>query len=167
MTSLIKPLVAATFASMVSLSALADMPVISAQEFVGHAASGGMLEVESSEMLLKDGKASADTKAYAEKMIADHTTANEKLKTIATSQNLSVPDELSEDDTVTMKALETASGDPATYAKAQLAGHTAMIAMFESYASKGDNLELKRFAEEMLPSLKAHQEMAAKLPGAK
>ena len=95
MRRMIGPLVARAFALTVSAAAYADMPVISAQEFVGHAASGGMLEVESSEMLLKNGEASAETKAFAEKMIGDHTTANEKLKTIATSQNLSVPDELS------------------------------------------------------------------------
>src|SRR5205085_2062588 len=60
-----------------------------AQMFVREAAIGGMAEVELGQ--LASGKASsADVKQFAERMVADHGTANTELKSLAEKRGLRV-----------------------------------------------------------------------------
>lgn len=50
------------------------------------------------------------------------------------------------------------------YAKQQVDGHEDAVDLFEKYAKKGDNTNLKHFAEKTLPTIKEHLEAAKKLP---
>jgi putative membrane protein len=61
--------------------------------FVMDAGSGGMLEVELGEVAAAKAK-NADVKAFAERMVKDHTAANEKLK--ATAAGHAVPTKLND-----------------------------------------------------------------------
>ena len=45
--------------------------------------------------------------------------------------------------------------------------HGKVIATFEKAKGEVKDAELKKFIEDTLPTLKEHQEMAAKLPGGK
>ena len=49
------------------------------------------------------------------------------------------------------------------YVKAQHDGHVETVAMFEAYAKGGDNARMKQFANDMLPTLKAHLDQVSKL----
>jgi predicted outer membrane protein len=61
-----------------------------AQSFIPMAGMNGMREVELSQVAQSKAK-SAEVRAFAAQMIADHTASNEKLKSLASSKNVSLP----------------------------------------------------------------------------
>lgn len=63
---------------------------LTAQEFVNDATVGGMKEIQFSEAALNESK-NAEVRAFASKMVADHTLANRKLERIARQEGLSCP----------------------------------------------------------------------------
>jgi len=134
-----------------------------AQDFVDKAAAGGMFEVQSSK--IAEGKAhDKSVKDFAQKMIDDHGAANAKLEKIAGEQKLIVPPETDVKHKNDLDALQTAK-DPVdkSYVQMQRDAHNDAVKLFESYASDGDNAQLKTFAQETVPTLKMHQEMIEKI----
>ena len=66
------------------------LKALTAQQFVNDAAIGGMKEVRLSHLALRDSQ-NADVRNFANKMIADHTLANNKLEQIAQQEGLTCP----------------------------------------------------------------------------
>jgi len=66
--------------------------MLTAQQFVTDAAMGGMKEVRLSEIAVKKTQ-NADVKAFAQRMITDHSQANAKLRQLAEQKGLTVPGE--------------------------------------------------------------------------
>ena len=141
-------------------------------DFVDNAAAGGIAEIETSKLALEKS-ASADVKTFAEKMISDHTKANEELKALAKKHDIEVPD----DTTLVKKAKEKIldlrdESFDAAYANNQVKAHEETIALFKKEAEtvtddkKAGNTELKAFAQKMLPDLEHHLEGAKKLQAA-
>jgi putative membrane protein len=141
-------------------------------DFVDNAAAGGIAEIETSKLALEKS-ASADVKTFAEKMISDHTKANEELKALAKKHDIEVPD----DTTLVKKAKEKTldlrdESFDAAYANNQVKAHEETIALFKKEAEtvtddkKAGNTELKAFAQKMLPDLEHHLEGAKKLQAA-
>lgn len=141
-------------------------------DFVDNAAAGGIAEIETSKLALEKS-ASADVKIFAEKMISDHTKANEELKALAKKHDIEVPD----DTTLVKKAKEKIldlrdESFDAAYANNQVKAHEETIALFKKEAEtvtddkKAGNTELKAFAQKMLPDLEHHLEGAKKLQAA-
>ncbi len=134
--------------------------------FVKKAASGGMLEVKLGEAA-KEKASSQDAKDFAAMMVADHTKANDDLKSIATSKGAEVPTDLNAKDKASFDKLSKLSGaefDKA-YAKDMVKDHKEDIAEFERASKSLKDPDLKAFAEKTLPTLKAHLEHAEKLSG--
>ncbi|PTE07022.1 DUF4142 domain-containing protein [Mesorhizobium helmanticense] len=155
-TRLLLAALASATALTVSLPAFAED---SAQDFVDQAAQGGMFEVNSSKVA--EGKAQDPTvKDFAQKMVADHGTANAKLVSIAHEQKLTVPTELDAKHKRDLDSLQNSS-DPVDgpYVQMQRDAHSDAVNLFETYAKDGDNVQLKAFALETVPTLKMHQEM--------
>ena len=65
------------------LAAPALAQQLTAQDFVTQAASGGIYEVQSSQLVIGAADAPAEVGAFAERMIEDHTQANEQLMMLA------------------------------------------------------------------------------------
>ncbi|AUM69415.1 DUF4142 domain-containing protein [Pseudomonas fluorescens] len=141
-------------------------------DFVDNATAGGIAEIETSKLALEKS-ASADVKEFANKMITDHTKANEELKTLAKKHDIEVP----EDTTLVKKAKEKLldlrdESFDAAYANNQVKAHEETIALFKKEAEtvtddkKAGNTELKAFAQKMLPDLEHHLEAAKKLQAA-
>lgn len=129
-----------------------------AQTFVDKAATGGLFEVQSSELAAKMSKA-AEVQSFAQMMIEDHGKANAALDALAKKEGLKVPAALDKEHAAKIQTLQGAGSqfDP-PYVKAQLEGHQETVKLFEEYAANGDNAALKSFAVETLPTLKAHLE---------
>lgn len=142
-------------------AAMADM---SAQDFVTKAASGGMFEVQSSEMALKRSK-SDEVKKFAQMMIDDHTKANDELKSIAGDKKLEVPSEPQGGPADHMKAVSDASDDDfdKTYIEHQQKAHAETIDLFEAEAASNNDPALADFAKKTIPTLKMHAEHAQML----
>lgn len=82
---------------LTSLSlALAATPLawadLSPQDFVDKASAAGIAEIETARMALEQAT-SAEVKRFAERMIKDHTAANEELKQLAARKQLEVADD--------------------------------------------------------------------------
>lgn len=132
-------------------------------DFVDAAAQGGINEIESSKLAMEKSSA-ADVKAFATKMVGDHTKANQELMALAKKLDIEVPDEA----TLTAKAkkmileMRDESFDKA-YANNQVNAHEETVALFKKEAESSDKPELKAFAQKTLPHLEEHLEMANKL----
>jgi len=142
-----------------SATTAAPMAVMAPQDFVDNAASGGMFEVQSSELALSRSQTPA-VQEFAQMMITDHTAANKELKTIAEAKGLKVPTEIAGPPAQHMTAVQAAEGDSfdQTYMKHQAQAHQETIAMFEAEAQNGTDADLRAFAEKTLPVLKKHAE---------
>lgn len=140
------------------LAAAQDM---SAQDFVSEAASGGMFEVQSSELALERAQGD-EVKAFAQMMVTDHTANNEELKATAEAEGLSVPTEITGAAAENMETVSGTEGDAfdGVYVERQTAAHEAAIQLYERYVEAGDNEALKAYAEKSLPVLNQHLEHA-------
>src|SRR5688500_7323373 len=133
---------------------------LDAQTFVKMAASSGMYEVESSRLALQN--ASDDhIKQMAQKMIDDHTKANDELKQIAQSKNITVPTEMTDQHRQQLEALQKAQGTnlASMYHQQQLAAHQEAVSLFEKASQQLSDNELKAFAAKTLPTLQEHLKM--------
>lgn len=133
--------------------------------FARQAAEGGMMEVAKGKVAAEKG-AHADVKAFGQRMVDDHSKANDELKSIAGGKNITLPGEAPKPPmqaaVAKMEKLEGAAFDRA-YVDDQIRDHDKAIALFEREAKSGKDAELKSFAEKTLPALKEHRTMLQEL----
>ena len=128
--------------------------------FMNAAAPGGMAEVELGK--LAAGKAeNAEVKAFAQKMVEDHSKAGEELKQLAAQKKVSLPPDLMPAHKQLMEKLSKLSGAEfdKEYVKAMVADHNKDVTAFESASKTAGDTDLKAFATKTLPTLKMHLEM--------
>ncbi|WP_062389686.1 DUF4142 domain-containing protein [Pseudomonas abietaniphila] len=161
MTNLVRTSVLALLIGMTSQGVFAAQDN---DEFVEDASAKGVAEVEAGKLAQEKGTA-ADVKSFADMMVKDHTAANDKLKTLATSKNLKVSDtaQLMDKAKAMILELRSAKSFDQAYANNQVKAHEATIKLFEDEANDGKDAELKAFAAETLPKLKAHLSQAQAL----
>jgi len=137
-------------------------PAVSADQFVNQAANSGMFEVQSSQ--------AAETKSqdqkirdFAQRMVQDHTKANEQLKSAA--GNHTVPTSLDQEHSSMLQQLQQASGADFNrkYVQMQYDGHEKAVQLFDSYSRSGDDNSLKQFASQTLPTLRTHLQMITQI----
>jgi len=135
-----------------------------ASDFADDASAKGLAEIQSSQLALEKSS-SADVKAFAQKMIDDHTQANRELANVAKNAKVNLSDEAALLDKAKKFVLEQrdGSGFDAAYAKNQVKAHEDTIELFQEYIRDGDNNYLKAFAKETLPKLQHHLEAAREL----
>ena len=112
---------------------------VTAQDFVTQAASGGMYEVESSQLVLEEAQAPAEITEFAQHMVQDHSKANDQLTTIAEQQDLEVPSELQPEEQQLIDELQGADDKAQTYAQQQLTAHQKSVDLFQTYAEQCEN----------------------------
>jgi putative membrane protein len=127
------------------------------QTFVTKAASGGMFEVQSSE-LAGDKAESNDVKKFAKRMIKDHGKANGELEKLGGQIGADVPSELDAKHAAALQKLEGLEGAEfdAAYIQAQRAAHKEAVGLFSTYSKAGGNPDLTAWATETLPTLQEH-----------
>ncbi len=135
---------------------------LSTPEFVRNAAIGGMFEVQSSQLALKKN-GDQDVHRFAERMIHDHEQANEKLKSLASGQT--IPSSLDAPHQQMLQQLQSENGSNFVdaFKQAQVSAHRQTIDLFQNYAQNGDNPQLKQFAQQTLPTLQQHLQMAEQI----
>ena len=133
-----------------------------AEPFAQELKSSGQFEIESSKLALARTK-NEEIKKFAQKMIDDHTAADEKLIETLKQTNLPAPkhgmDEKTRDLFNQLTALHGANFERA-YVRDQIKGHEEVVALLEAYSKKGDNDALKQLASTLLPTIKEHLQMA-------
>ena len=134
------------------------------QEFVKTAASAGMHEVELSKLAVTKAR-SDEVKKFAQKMVDDHSKANEELKAAAKQASLTVPDKMLDKHQKHVDEFKEYKGDnfDADYIKHTLKDHEESVALFGRAEKEAKNAQIKAFATKTLPVIKEHLEMAKKL----
>jgi putative membrane protein len=129
--------------------------------FAMKAAQGGMAEVKLGQLAV-DKASNPDVKAFGQRMIDDHTKANDQLKSIASNQNMTLPTDLNAKDQAEYDKLSKLSGaefDKA-YMRNMVKDHEMDIKEFQKEANSGKDPQLKSFASSTLPILQTHLQMA-------
>ena len=131
--------------------------------FVKEAASGGIAEVQLSKLAQKSEN--AEVKSFADRMVRDHTAANEQLTAIAGSLGVELPKALDSEHDRIREKLQTLHGKAfdEQYVHAMVEDHNKAVKLFQQQERTGHNAELKQFAQKTLPTLEEHQKMALQL----
>lgn len=141
------------------------MATPSTSTFLANTATANLFEIESSKVALDKTK-NDKIKAFANRMVTDHTAAGAKFKQAVADAKLTPPAEkLDAKHQSLLDDLKKKDGTAldAAYVKAQHDGHVETVAMFEAYAKGGDNAGMKQFASDTLPTLKSHLDEVSKL----
>jgi putative membrane protein len=98
------------------------------------------------------------TKAFAQRMIADHTKTGKAIVPAAKAEKVKLPEALDEEHQAQLDALKAA--DKASFDRMciadRLKAHETAVALFSGSSINGEKGELKTFATKALPTLKEH-----------
>lgn len=122
------------------------------------------MEVAAGKLATQRGLAPA-VKAFGQKMVTDHTAANEKLKSLADSKQISLTEALSPDGNAALTKLERLVGTDfdQAYSQMMVKDHVEDVSEFEKEVKKGQDADIKSFAENTLPTLRHHLMLAKQL----
>src|SRR4030081_1767981 len=131
-------------------------------DFVNEVAISDMFEIESNKLAQEKGN--APEKTFASQMVTDHTKTSTELKGLVSSGKVKVelPAALDSSHQSKLDKLKGESGKDfsSDYDSIQVSAHKDAVSLFERYAKRGDNADLKNWAGKTLPALKHHLEMA-------
>ncbi len=129
--------------------------------FMMKAAQGGMAEVKMGQ-LAAEKASNPDVKAFGQKMVDDHTKANDQLKSVAQDEGVTLPTSVNGKDQATYDRLSKLSGAEfdKQYAKHMVMDHEEDVKDFKKEADMGKDEKTKSFASQTLPVLQEHLKMA-------
>jgi putative membrane protein len=132
-----------------------------AQKFVKEAAQGSMAEVELGN-LAKDKASKDEVKQFAERMVQDHSKANEELKSIAQQKNIALPTDLPAKEKAHKEKLASLSGDEfdREYMRQMLKDHRKDVNEFKRASKNVKDEDIQNFAQKTLPTLQDHLKQA-------
>jgi putative membrane protein len=131
------------------------------KKFAKDAALGGMTEVELGKLAVQ--KSSNDeVKQFGQKLVDEHTAANNQLKDVAGKENIEIPGSIDSKRQSRIDKLSKLSGEDfdKAFLKDQLKDHEAQVRDFSAEAQGGSDPNVKAFATKMLPALQQHLELA-------
>jgi putative membrane protein len=133
-------------------------------DFVAKAADGGMAEVITGQLAAQ--KASdPQVRMFGQRMVTDHGKANDKLKSIAAKDNITLPDQPGMEHKMAASKLGKMDGKDfdKAYTEQMIKDHEEDVALFQKEAKDGKNPDVKMFAQQTLPTLQEHLEMIRKI----
>jgi putative membrane protein len=130
-------------------------------EFVHTVAMDGMAEVELARLASQKAK-SPEVKKFAQRMLADHSKANEELKQLASNKNITLPTALGPEQDAEKNRLANLSGAEfdREYMSMMSAAHDRAVNAFEDESRDGGEPDIKAWAAKILPTLREHQSLA-------
>jgi len=133
-------------------------------EFVQKAASGGLHEVALGKIAASRAKLSA-VKKFGERMVTDHSKANEALKKAAAAAGLSVPEMMNEQHQKEVDRFKNYSGSDfdGDFIKHAIVDHEEDVALFSRASKAAVNPAIKDFATQTLPVVREHLKVAKKI----
>lgn len=139
---------------------------ISAEEFAKKAGAGGAAEVEMGKLGAQKAT-NAEVKAYAQKMVADHSKTNKELMSAAKAKGVEVPTEPDMMHKGMAKKFEHQEGDHDfnhDFMQQMVRDHKAQIELFKAAANDSTlDPEFRALARKTLPTLEEHLEHAQQL----
>ena len=136
-------------------------PSQESKEFVTKAASGGMLEVQLGQLAQQNAK-SQRVKDFGSMMVTDHSKANEELKSLAASNNITISSTLlpAHQQHVAMMSKMKGTDFDKHYMDMMVNDHKEDISEFKKEANSSSKDAFKDFAAKTLPTLQKHLDSA-------
>lgn len=134
------------------------------KSFMRDAAQGNKAEVMLGKMAA-DKATNPEVKQFAERMIRDHSKAEEQLEQLADNEGVQLPPQPAAQAKMTDDELQKLSGDQfdKAYMSDMLKDHKKDIAAFRQEDQSGNNPQVKEFAANILPILESHLREAKKV----
>ena len=130
-------------------------------KFMTEAAQGGLAEVQLGQLTLERGSSDA-VKQYGQRMVQDHTQANNQLQQLAAQKGVTLPNDIGKKNQKVMQQLSKLSGASfdRAYINDMVKDHTKDVSLYQRQAQQGQDPDLKVFAQQTLPILQEHLQMA-------
>lgn len=127
------------------------------RHFIRKAGEGGLAEVELGKLAAEKG-ATDEVKKFGQRMVDDHSKANEQLKQLAESKGVTLPTKLDPNDQATKARLEKLSGQQfdRAYMNDMVKDHSKDVAEFKKESTTAKDTDVKSFASQTLPTLEDH-----------
>ncbi len=136
------------------------------QTFIMTAASIDASEIQASQLAATKAR-NPRVKAFASKMVTDHTATTQQLTTIAQSKGVTLtatPTDAAQKEEATLQVDKPRAFDH-DYIQDQILGHEDAVKAFQTEIDSGQDADLKAFATSTLPTIKQHLIMAQRLGG--
>lgn len=125
-------------------------------------------EIRMAKLALQKGH-SPEVKKFAQRMIKDHTMADQKVMSIAKQENLTIGQyPLTAQQQGQMDKLASTSGTEfdKAYMEANRAGHHMAVDMLKNVEAQATDAKVKNLAKQLLPTVEHHDKMAEEIhPG--
>ena len=131
------------------------------RKFIMEAASGGMMEVQAGQLAAQNA-GNDRVKSFGNMMVQDHTNANNELKALATSKNITLPDSMMTKHRKHIDMLKTKTGKDfdKAYMNMMVMDHNEDVSKFQSESKNAKDPDLKAFASKTVPVLRTHLDSA-------
>ncbi len=129
-------------------------------DFVSEAATSDMFEIQSSK--LAASKTTGNVQSFANRMITDHNKTTSDLTGLAQGANIPLPTQMTNSQQSMLTKLQGLEGKDFAkqYMDDQVSAHKDAVSLFQRYGNGGDNPKLKSWADQTLPTLQHHFDMA-------
>ena len=127
-----------------------------ARYFIIQASIGNLQEVAIGRVAVQQA-ANPDVKAFANRMVADHSKAEARLMELIKSRGFQIPNEATDPPVEDMMLKNTPAKDfDRVYVHMMVPDHRQTVQLFEKYALTGKDQDVRAFAQQTLPVLKEH-----------
>lgn len=125
--------------------------------FAEKAAISDMFEIQAGK-LAQDQAREQGVKQFGSHMVADHTKTSEAMKAMAQQKSMTLPTKLDSEHQQKLDKLRGLKGDQfdSAYLQGQMDAHQTAVTLFRQQAENGKDADLRRFAEQSLPTLEQH-----------
>ncbi|MCD9184875.1 MAG: DUF4142 domain-containing protein [Pyrinomonadaceae bacterium] len=150
--------------AIVAMATLVYGSIVFQNSFYTQAAESGMAEVMLGNLALQKTQ-NEQIRQFAQQMVTDHTNANNELKQLAESKNITLPASVSSKQQSAYDKLNGMNGmdfDKA-FMKQMVKDHESAVKLFQKQSEKGEDADAKAFAAKTLPTLQMHLQMAKTL----
>jgi putative membrane protein len=129
--------------------------------FMEKAAQGGMAEVKLGQLAADKGSSQA-VKDFGQRMVTDHTKANNQLKDLASRKGVTLPDSLDAKDQTIYDHLSKLSGAEfdREYMRGMVKDHRTDVNEFRKESESAKDADVREFAKQTLPTLEEHLKLA-------
>jgi putative membrane protein len=131
------------------------------KDFMMKAAIGGLAEVNMGQLAATKGTDPA-VKAFGNRMVTDHSKANDELKALATQKGMALPSDVDAEHKEKADKLSKKNGKDfdKAYMDDMVADHEKDVKEFEKASQSAADPDLKAWAGKTLPTLQDHLKMA-------
>ena len=133
------------------------------REFLTTAIQAGLAEVEFAQLALENAQ-DEQVRGFAERMVEEHTAANEQLMNLAETAGMAPPTEMDRQHQTLFQQLSELSGGEfdRRYMQGQVEDHRTAVELYSTEATQPRG-PVDALAGQLLPALREHLEMAQQL----